>query len=88
MVIYGLIGAMSAMYTDHIDPDSAFKAIAPKEGNDDLFSWHNPVWAAAGVVTPSGSGTGALGTRNSFPARRAAERVLREAMSLGADSTD
>jgi DNA-sulfur modification-associated len=84
VVIYGLIGAMSAMYTDHVDPDVAFKAIASKEDND-LFSWHNPVWAAAGVVTPSGSGTGTLGTRNSFPARRAAIRVLREAMSLGPD---
>lgn len=82
VVIYGLIGAMSAMYTDHVDPDVAFKAIAPEEDND-LFSWHNPVWAAAGVVTPSGSGTGTLGTRNSFPARRAAIRVLREVMNLG-----
>lgn len=84
VVIYGLIGAMSAMYTDHVDPEAAFKAIAAEEDSD-LFSWHNPVWAAAGVVTPSGSGTGTLGTRNSFPARRAAIRVLREAMSLGPD---
>jgi DNA-sulfur modification-associated len=82
VVIYGLIGAMSAMYTDHVDPDVAFKTLAPQEDND-LFSWHNPVWAAAGVVTPSGSGTGTLGTRNSFPARRAAIRVLREVMNLG-----
>jgi hypothetical protein len=27
VVIYGLIGAMSAMYTDHVDPEAAFKAI-------------------------------------------------------------
>ncbi len=84
VVIYGLIGAMSAMYTDHVDPDVAFKAIAA-QGDDDLLAWHNPVWVAAGVVTPSGSGTGALSTRNSFPARRAAIRVLREAMGLGVD---
>ena len=87
VVIYGLIGAMSAMYTDHVDPDVAFKAIAPEEGND-LFSWHNPVWAAKGVVTPSGSGTGTLSTRNGFPARRAAIRILREAMNLGPDSAE
>lgn len=84
VVIYGLIGAMSAMYTDHVDPNTAFKAIAA-EGDTDLLSWHNPVWASAGVVTPSGSGTGTLGTRNGFPARRAAIRVLCEAMSLGPD---
>jgi hypothetical protein len=87
VVIYGLIGAMSAMYTDHVDPDVAFKAIAA-QGDDDLLSWHNPVWVTAGVVTPSGSGTGALSTRNSFPARRAAIRVLREAMSLGVDTAE
>jgi hypothetical protein len=86
-VIYGLIGAMSAMYTDHVDPDAAFKAIAPEKDND-IFSWHNPVWQAAGVVTPSGSATGTLGTRNSFPARRAAIRVRREAMSLGDDRAE
>ncbi|MGH3777065.1 MAG: hypothetical protein ACRDRR_15275 [Pseudonocardiaceae bacterium] len=84
VVIYGLIGAMSAMYTDHVDPDVAFTAIAPEQDND-LFSWHNRVWSTAGVVTPSGSDTGTLGTRNGFPARRAAIRVLREAMGLGPD---
>jgi hypothetical protein len=83
VAIYGLIGAMSTMYADHIDPDVAFKAIAT-DGKDDLFSWDNPVWTETGVVTPSGSGT--LGTRNSFPARRAAIRVLRETMGLGPDT--
>ena len=87
VVIYGLIGAMSAMYTAHVDPDVAFKAIAA-DGGIDLFAWDNPVWAAAGVVTPSGTGKGALSTRNSFPARRAAIRVLREAMGLGVDPAE
>jgi hypothetical protein len=87
VVIYGLIGAMSAMYTDHIDPSAAFKALAIEDGND-LFSWHNPVWAEAGVVTPSGSGTGALATRNGFPARRAAIRILRDVMGLGPDPVE
>jgi hypothetical protein len=83
VVIYGMVGAMSAMYADHVDPGVAFKAIAAKD-DDDFFAWDNPVWTAAGIVAPSGSGTGALGTRNSFPARRAAIRVLCKAMNLGA----
>ena len=87
VAIYGLVGAMSAMYTDHVEPDVAFKAIAAKD-DDDFFAWDNPVWVAAGIVTPSGTGTGALGTRNSFPARRAAIRVLCEAMNLGADEDE
>jgi hypothetical protein len=86
VVIYGLIGAMSAMYTDHVDPDIAFKAIAATEDGD-MFAWDNPVWATAGVVAPTGSGE-TLGTRNSFPARRAAIRILSAAMGLGPDSTE
>ena len=82
VVIYGLIGAMSVMHAEHVDPAVAFKALA-ENGGGDLFAWDNPVWAAAGVVTPSGSDTGTLSTRNSFPARRAATRVLIEAMGLG-----
>ena len=85
VVIYGLIGAMSTMYADHIDPDGAFKLIAVDDEGD-LFAWENPVWTKAGVVTPSGSGT--FGTRNSFPARRAAIRVLHEAMALGTDTAE
>ncbi|WP_156810618.1 hypothetical protein [Arthrobacter sp. FB24] len=80
VAIYGMIGAMSTMYARHIDPELAFKELHASDG-DDLFSWKNPVWTNAGVVTPSGSGT--LTTRNSFPARRAAVRVLREAMRIG-----
>jgi hypothetical protein len=41
-----------------------------------------------GIVTPSGSGSGTLGTRNSFPARRAAIRVLHEAMKLDTDEDE
>jgi hypothetical protein len=60
----------------------------PRRATTTLFSWHNPNWVAAGVVTPSESGTGTLGTRNSFPARRAAIRVLRQAMNLSADPAE
>jgi hypothetical protein len=85
VVIYGLIGAMSSMYADHVDPDAAFKSIAPGD-EPDVFGWDNPVWVEAGVVSPSGSGT--MTTRNSFQARRAAIRVLREAMGIGADTSE
>jgi hypothetical protein len=87
VVIYGLIGAMSTMYAEHIDPDVAFKALA-YDGRMDLFDWHNSIWANAGVVTPTGSGSGAMTTRNSFPARRAATRVLQEIMGLRSDPMD
>jgi hypothetical protein len=87
VVIYGLVGAMSKMYTDHVDPDVAFKAIAAKD-DEDFFAWDNPIWTAKGIVTPSGSGSGGYGTRNSFPSRRAAIDVLCEAMNLGADEDE
>jgi len=79
VAIYGVIGAMSQMYSDHVDPDMAFQAIA----GDDFFAWDNPIWSTAGVVTPSGAEGGSLTTRNSFPSRRAAIRVLSDAMHLG-----
>lgn len=81
VVIFGLIGAMSVMYTNHIDPDVAFKALAPEDGND-LFSWDNDLWVKAGVVAEGGTGTGKLTTRNSFQSRRSAVRVLCQAMDL------
>jgi len=87
VAIYGLIGAMSTMYSEHIDPDVAFKALAKTE-EDDVFAWDNPVWSQAGVVTPTGADSGTLTTRNSFPARRAATRVLQEVMGLHAGLVD
>jgi hypothetical protein len=86
VAIYGLIGAMSTMYADHVDPDKAFSRIATTDDTNDLFSWENPVWRENGVVTPSGSDHGRLGTRNSFPARRAAIRILHQAMGLNSDA--
>ena len=87
VVIYGLIGAMSTMYAEHADPDVAFKALEV-DGDHDVFAWDNPVWSRAGVVTPTGADSGSLTTRNSFPARRAAIRVLQEVMGLRADQDD
>lgn len=46
------------------------------------------MWAKAGVVTPTGSDSGSVSTRNSFPARRAATRVLQEVMGLHSDPVD
>ena len=87
VVIYGLIGAMSTMYTEHADPDVVFKALEV-HGDEDVFAWDNPVWSRAGVVTPTGTDSGSVTTRNSFPARRAATRVLQQIMGLRADSED
>jgi hypothetical protein len=86
VAIYGLIGTMSTMYAEHVDPEVAFKALTTDGGNEDVFAWANPIWSRAGVVTPTGSGS--LGTRNSFPARRAATRVLQEVMGLRGDPLD
>jgi hypothetical protein len=87
VVIYGLIGAMSTMYAEHVDPDVAFKALAVVDG-DDVFAWDKPTWSRAGIVTPTGTNSGNLGTRNSFPARRAATRVLQEIMGLKGEPID
>ncbi len=81
VALYGLIGVMSDMYAGHVDPNVAFKALASDDGYD-LFAWDNKAWTDAGVVVPTGSDSGAMTTRNSFQARRAAVRVLREAMDL------
>ncbi|MBF6333311.1 DNA sulfur modification protein DndB [Nocardia transvalensis] len=88
VVIFGLIGAMSTMYTDHVDPADAFKALAVDDKREDVFDWQNSIWVKAGVVTPTGSSNNGLTTRNSFPARRAATRVLREIMHLDSDDTE
>jgi hypothetical protein len=88
VVIYGLIGAMSTMYAEHIDPAVAFKVLGTEDGESDVFAWENPIWSRAGVVTPTGSDSGTLTTRNSFPARRAATRVLQGIMGLSSDPVD
>ena len=88
VVIYGLIGAMSTMYAEHIDPETAFQALAVTDDGDDLFAWDNPLWVRAGVVAPTGTDSGTVTTRNSFPARRAATRVLQEIMELHSDPDD
>jgi len=88
VAIYGLIGVMSTMYADHVDPDEAFGRIATSENSENIFSFDNPVWGQNGVVTPSGSDQKKLTTRNSFPARRAAIRVLHQAMGLSAETAE
>lgn len=87
VAIYGLIGTMSTMYSEHVDPAVAFKALA-LDGGQDVLAWDNQTWHRAGVVAPSGNDAGTLTTRNSFPARRAAVRVLHDIMGLSADATD
>ena len=48
---------MSTIYSEHVDADVAFKALAAPE-EDDVFAWDNPVWSRAGVVTPTGTDSG------------------------------
>ncbi len=83
VAIYGVIGAMSDMFVNHVDPEVAFRKLTVTDG-EDVFSWNNPEWVEAGVVTPGSKG-GSLTTRNSFQSRRAAIRVLQELMDVAPD---
>jgi hypothetical protein len=85
VAIYGLIGAMSVMYAEGVDPRAAFARLAAGDDGD-VFAIDNPVWLKAGVVTPGGAGN--LTTRSSFPARRATTRILRAQMGLTAEADD
>lgn len=79
---------MSTMYADHVDPEEAFGRIATSEDGENFFSFDNPVWRENGVVSPSGSDQTKLTTRNSYPARRAATRVLHQVMGLSTEGTE
>lgn len=85
VAIHGLIGAMSTMYADHVDPEEAFQRIATPEGGMDIFSFENPIWRDRGVVVTSG-GADRLTTRNSFQARRAVSSILHAEMGLAAEN--
>lgn len=82
VIIHGIIGTMSTMYSNGVDPDVAFQNLAKGDDGGDVFAWGDPRWTKAGVVAPTGSGTGKFTTRNSFPARRAATRELQAIMGL------
>lgn len=82
VAIFGLIGAMSTMYAEKQDPDTAFAKIAVRDGHDPL-SWDNPIWTDAGVVV---AGDNRPTTRNSYQSRRAAVRIFHELMGLHTDS--
>lgn len=85
--IYGVIGAMSTMYTDNKhDIAVAFAKIAAHDGQD-LFAWDNPIWTDAGIVVKSGD-TGKLTMRNSYQSRRAAIRIMHEQLGLDSISDD
>lgn len=80
VAIFGLIGAMSLMYSEGVDPKEAFPKLQHATQSD-VFSIDNPVWREVGVVTPAAT-PGQFTTRNSFQARRAAARVLSDVMGL------
>ncbi|BCW05648.1 DNA sulfur modification protein DndB [Arthrobacter sp. NtRootA1] len=85
VAIYGMIGTMSTMYAQRLDPEVTFRRIQSGDGAD-LLAWDNTDWTSAGVVTPSGSVSGKRTTRNSFAARRAAVRILHQAMGISTDA--
>lgn len=87
VTIFGLIGAMSVMYSDDVNPCVAFAKLQQHESAPDIFATDNPIWRSVGVVTPSGT-AGQFTTRNSFQARRAASRVLCDVMGLSPDEDD
>jgi hypothetical protein len=86
IAIFGLIGAMSVMYAEGVDPREVLPRLKQSAGPD-IFAIDNPIWRDAGVVTPSGK-VGKFTTRNSFPARRAATRILRSVMGLSPEGGD
>lgn len=81
VVIYGIIGALSTMFTDHVDPAAAFQALAIGPDGEDVFAWDNELWTNIGVVAPVGR-AGSRGTRNGFPQRQSATLALQDIMGL------
>ena len=79
VVLYGLLGALSVMFEEGVDPAAAFAALKGEVG-DDLLAWDNPTWTKIGVVTPNT--TGGHTTRNSFQARAAARDLFLKALSV------
>ncbi|MGQ0632497.1 MAG: hypothetical protein ACT4P1_15870 [Sporichthyaceae bacterium] len=86
VVIHGLIGAMSRMYTDKVNPAHAFLGLMVTTDGHDPLAIDDPAWLANGVVALTPEGT--LNPRNSFQARRGAIKVLLDAMGIGEDGED
>ncbi|MGQ0623123.1 MAG: DNA sulfur modification protein DndB [Sporichthyaceae bacterium] len=83
--VHGVLAVMSDLHVGRGDPALAFKKLIQAEGEEcDFLALANPIWQEVGVVVPSESEKepGKLGTRSSFPARRAVAKLLRERMGI------
>jgi len=96
VVIAGLLGAMSTMYTESIDPVTAFEKLRHVDGQPDVFANDNPIWERAGVVIrnlpdpnpkPGAKPKAEWTTRNSYASRDNAAKVLKTVMGLFGEDT-
>ncbi len=84
--IHAIIAAMSALYTQSVDPDQAFAKLEKQPQEDfDFFSFTNPIWAEAGIIA-KGGGDGNYTVRTSYPTRRAAAKIVTERIGVSAPS--
>lgn len=84
VVIHGIIGALSTMFAERVDPAVAFQALALGPNGEDVFGWDNELWTNIGVVAPVGR-AGSRGTRNGFPQRQSVAIALQDIMGLRHD---
>lgn len=84
--IHAVIAAMSALYSQSIDPDEAFDRLKQQPTESvDFFAFANPVWANAGVIAKSGN-DGNYSVRTSYPTRRAAAKLVTERIGVSVTS--
>src|SRR5664280_1048385 len=84
--IHAVIAAMSALYSQSIDPDEAFDRLKQRPTESvDFFAFANPVWANAGVIAKSGN-DGNYSVRTSYPTRRAAAKLVTERIGVSVTS--
>jgi len=84
--IHAVIAAMSALYSQGIDPEEAFTKLKQQPTEEvDFFTFANPAWTNAGVIAKSGS-DGNYSVRTSFPTRRAAAKLVGERIGVSATS--
>jgi len=82
VTIHALIGVMSTMYLDSLDPSAEFPKLAQQDDEDvDFFDLENPIWEESGVVSTS-LATGRPGVNGSLPARRGAAKQIAERLGI------
>lgn len=82
VTIHALIGAMSTMYLEKLDPSAEFPKLAKQADEEkDFFDLQNPIWDKSGVVSISPA-TGRLGVNGSLPARRGAANQIADRLGV------